>query len=157
MPLKILLDTNVIIHREAYKASHLAIGQLFKWIDTLKYTKCIHPITEKEIRSHANADTVKSMDLKLESYHVLKTTAPVHPLIQNIIDNEDKNQNDINDSLLLNELIQDRVDAFITEDKKIKVKAYTLGISDKLFSISHFVEKTVAEHPDLVNYKVLSV
>lgn len=61
--MRVLLDTNVVIHREAYKASHLSIGQLFKWLDELKCTKCIHPITETEIKSHANQETVKSMGI----------------------------------------------------------------------------------------------
>ena len=61
--MRVLLDTNVVIHREAYKASHLSIGQLFKWLDELKCTKCIHPITEAEIKSHANQETVKSMGI----------------------------------------------------------------------------------------------
>lgn len=155
--MKVLLDTNVIIHREAYKTSHLAIGQLFKWLDQLKYTKCIHPITATELRSHANADTVRSMGIKLEAYHELKTTAPVSPLIQHFLDDSDKTLNDRNDSLLLNEVIQGRVDVFITEDRNIHRKAAGIGCSDRVFTISHFVEKAVAEHPDLVNYKVLAV
>ena len=155
--MKVLLDTNVIIHREAYKTSHLAIGQLFKWLDQLKYTKCVHPITAAELRSHANADTVRSMGIKLEAYHELKTTAPVAPGIQQILDQTDKSSNDRNDSLLLNELVQGRVDIFITEDRNIHRKAAALGFSDRVFTISHFVEKTAAEHPDLVNYKVLAV
>lgn len=155
--MKILLDTNVIIHREAYKTSHLAIGQLFKWLDQLKYTKCIHPITALELASHANADTVRSMGIKLEAYHVLKTTAPIASGIQHFIDTTDKNQNDKNDSLLLNELVQGRVDAFITEDRNIHRKAQDLGVADDVFTISHFIEKAVSEHPALVNYKVLAV
>jgi predicted nucleic acid-binding protein len=155
--MKVLLDTNVIIHREAYKTSHLAIGQLFKWLDQLKFTKCVHPITATELRSHANADTVRSMGIKLEAYHELRTKAPVSPLIQSFLDNADKTLNDRNDSLLLNEVVQGRVDIFITEDRNVHQKAATVGCSDRVFTISHFVEKAVAEHPDLVNYKVLAV
>lgn len=155
--MKVLLDTNIIIYREAYKTSQLAIGQLFSWLDQLKYTKTIHPITSAELQSHANADTVRTMGIKLEAYHALKTSAPVTPGIQNIIDHQDQNQNDINDSLLLNELAQGRVDAFITEDRNVHKKAAALGIVDKVFTISHFIETTAAEHPELVKYKVLAV
>ena len=155
--MKVLLDTNVIIHREAFKTSHIAIGQLFRWLDQLKYTKCIHPITGDELRSHANVDTVRSMGIKLEAYHDLKTAAPVTPLIQHFLDNADKTPNDRNDSLLLNEIVQNRVDIFITEDRNIHRKAAAIGCSDRVYTISNFVEKTVAEHPDLVNYKVLAV
>jgi len=155
--MKVLLDTNVIIHREAYKTSHLAIGQLFKWLDRLKYTKCVHPITAAELRSHANADTVRSMKIKLEAYHEVKTTAPVSPLIQHLLDTFDKTINDKNDTLLLNEVVQGRVDVLITEDRNIHRKAAMVGFSDRVFTISHFVEKAAVDHPDLVNYKVLAV
>src|SRR5690606_22736398 len=43
------------------------------------------------------------------------------------------------------------------EDKKIHKKAFELGIDNKVFTIDSFLEKTFAEHPDLVNYKVLNV
>lgn len=155
--MRVLLDTNVVIHREAYKTSHLSIGQLFRWLDELKYNKCIHPITEIEIKSHANQETVRSMGLKMESYYTLKTIAPVNKRIQTIIDTQDKTQNDINDSLLLNEVVENRVDIFITEDRKLHQKAAGIGVGDKIYTISHFVEKCMSEHPELVNYKVLSI
>ena len=77
--MRVLLDTNIIIHREAYKVSNLSIGQLFRWLDWLKYTKCIHPITIKEIGKFGNADVVRSMGIKMESYHELKTLHPSTP------------------------------------------------------------------------------
>ena len=69
----------------------------------------------------------------------------------------DKNDNDRNDTLLLNEVIEDRVDLFITEDRKLHKKAAMLNVSGKVYTISAFVEEMIAAHPDLVNYKVLSV
>ena len=47
--MKILLDTNIIIHREANRIYKPEIGQLFKWIDNLKYSKYIHPLTVEEL------------------------------------------------------------------------------------------------------------
>lgn len=49
MTLRILLDTNVIIHREANTVINKNIGTLFNWIDKLKYEKYIHPLTKEEI------------------------------------------------------------------------------------------------------------
>jgi hypothetical protein len=94
--MRVLLDTNIIIHREAYKASNLSIGQLYYWIDKLKYTKCVHPITEYELFKHTNPDTVQSMKIKLESYHILKTIAPLHEKIKQLSQEIDNDQNDIN-------------------------------------------------------------
>lgn len=58
---------------------------------------------------------------------------------------------------MLNEVFVGRVDILITEDKKIHKKANALGIQDKVYTIDSFLERTFAEHPDLVNYKVLNV
>ena len=112
--MRVLLDTNIIIHRESYKVSHLAIGQMFYWLDKLNYTKCIHPLTEVEISKFGDKEVVRSMGIKMESYHVLKTIAPMGTVVKALSDGTDKNENDRNDTMLLNELFEDRVDIFIT-------------------------------------------
>jgi len=155
--MRVLLDTNIIIHREAYKVSHIAIGQLFRWLDLLKYTKCIHPITEAEIDKFGDKVAVRSLGIKMESYHILKTVAPLNVAVKALSDAVDKNDNDRNDTLLLNEVAEDRVDIFITEDRKLHSKANGLGLADRVYTISSFVEKEIAAHPELVDYKVLSV
>ena len=62
-----------------------------------------------------------------------------------------------NDTLIINELYCGRVDALITEDKKLLVKGSFLDISDRVFTIDAFLEKVTAENPELADYKVLSV
>lgn len=155
--MRVLLDTNIIIHREAFKVSHISIGQLFLWLDKLGHTKCIHPITEAEINKFGDQQVVRSMGIKMESYHLLKTLAPMGAALQALSDEMDKNGNDRNDTLLLNEVVEDRVDLFITEDRKLHRKAVLLGFAEKVYTISSFIEEAIAAHPDLVNYKVLSV
>jgi hypothetical protein len=155
--MKALLDTNIIIHRETYKIINQDIGILFKWLDKGKYTKCIHPITVDEILKNSNKQTVDTLKIKLESYYLLKTVAPLADAVRIISEKIDNNPNDINDSRLINEVFSERVDILITEDKKIHKKAELLNISDKVFNIDSFLEKVVSENPDLVNYKVLSV
>lgn len=155
--MKVLLDTNIIIHREASTVVNKDIGQLFKWVDRLRYTKCVHPITVEELKKNLDPKTVRTMSVKLESYNVLQTLAPSNDLIEEIGRRIDKNQNDINDSKLVNEVYSDRVDFLITEDKKIHTKAALLGISNKVFRIEGFLEKLISENPNFVDYKVLSV
>ena len=155
--MRVLLDTNIFIHREASHVVHEDIGTLFNWLDRLKFIKCIHPVTIQEIRQHADEKLLNTMEVKLKSYHIIKTKAPTNSQIQKIIDNYDRNENDINDSRLLNELISDRVDIFITEDRKIHTKANILSASDRVFTIDSFLEKVAAENPQLVDYKILSV
>ncbi len=155
--MKILLDTNIIIHREANRVVKNEIGILFNWLDKLHYTKCVHPLTSREIDKNPNKDTVKTMQIKLANYYSLKTEAPLHDDVRVVADKFDKNENDRNDTSLLNEVYNHRVDILITEDKKIHAKALELNISSRVFYINTFLEKVTEENPDLVNYKVLAV
>ncbi len=155
--MKVLLDTNIIIHREASRILNQDIGVLFKWLDKGKYTKCVHPVTIQEIKKNSNTDTAKSIAVKMESYEVLITTTPLSPEVIKISSQVDVNENDSNDTVLLNEVFTERIDFLITEDRKIHKKAELLGISDRVFKIDSFLEKVVSENPGLVDYKVLSV
>ncbi len=155
--MKALLDTNIVIHREASRILNVDIGVLFRWLDKGKYIKCVHPITIEEIKKNSNQQTADTLGIKLESYEVLKTTTPLAEKVIIVSSKVDVNQNDINDTILLNEIYCERIEFLITEDKKIHTKASMLGISDRVFKIDSFLEKVVSENPDLIDYKVLSV
>ncbi len=155
--MKALLDTNIIIHREAGRIVQQDIGILFRWLDRAKYIKCIHPVTIEEIRKNPNIITVETFMAKLNSYEQIQIPSPLQTKVKEISDKFDINENDINDSILLNEVYSGRVDILITEDKKIHLKAEKLGIGEQVFKIDSFLEKIFSEHPDLVNYKVLNV
>lgn len=155
--MKALLDTNIIIHREANKIVSQDIGILYRWLDRGQYTKCIHSATIAEVKKNPNKETVDLFLVKLESYEVIDIPSPLQDEVKNVSDQFDTTDNDIVDTVLLNEVFVGRVDILITEDKKIHKKALELGIQDKVFTIDSFLEKTFAEHPELVNYKVLNV
>ena len=155
--MKALLDTNIIIHREANRIVSQDIGILFRWLDRGQYTKCIHSATIEEIKKNLNKETVDLFLVKLESYEVVDIPSPLQKEINVVSERYDTTDNDKTDTMLLNEVYVGRVDLLITEDKKIHRKALELGIQDKVFTIDSFLEKTFAEHPELVNYKVLNV
>lgn len=155
--MKVLLDTNIVIHRETSRIVNEDIGQLFRWLDKLKYEKVLHPITAAEINKYKVLDVLKSFQVKLQSYIVLQTTAPLHKEVVDNIVPLDSTENDSNDTLLINEVYCDRVDLLITEDENIHKKANLLSISDRVFTIDSFLKRVVIEHPALVDYKVLSV
>jgi predicted nucleic acid-binding protein len=155
--MKILLDTNIIIHREANKILNPEIGQLFNWIDKLKYSKYIHPLTIEELNRNKDEKTVETMNIKIQSYNSIKNIAPLGKTILDVSANIDTLENDINDTKILNEVFEDRVDILISEDKKIHTKAGMLGISNRVFKIQSFLEKVTSENPDLVDYKILAV
>jgi predicted nucleic acid-binding protein len=155
--MKALLDTNIVIHRETSKIVNENIGTLFHWLDRLQHAKIVHPITADELKRHSDKEVVRTIGIKLESYQVLKTVAPLHSDVESVSNNIDTTDNDKNDTLLLNEVYCSRVDLLITEDKKIHKKALSLGIDDKVFRIDSFIEKAITENPSLVDYKTLSV
>lgn len=155
--MRLLLDTNIIIHREASTVVNQDIGVLFNWIDKLGYQKCVHPTTIAEIQKHQDPKVVKTMSVKLGSYNQMQTEAPVGQQVKLVSDKIDKNENDWNDTKILNEVFCERIDALITEDRKIHHKANLLGISDRVFTIDAFLEKVNSENPKLTDYKVLSV
>ena len=155
--MKALLDTNIIIHREANKIVSQDIGILYRWLDRGLYTKCIHSATIEEVKKNPCKETVDLFLVKLESYEIIDIPSPLQDEVKTVSRHFDTTENDKIDTILLNEIFVERVDILITEDKKIHRKAKELGIKDKVFTIDSFLEKTFAEHPELINYKVLNV
>jgi predicted nucleic acid-binding protein len=120
--MKVLLDTNIIIHREASKIYNLDIGQLFNWLDKLKYDKYIHPLTIQELNRYKDQNSLKTMNIKIESYNQLKHQAPLSETIKQVSQQVDSQENDLNDTQILNEVFENRVDILISEDKKYILK-----------------------------------
>src|SRR5690348_16818725 len=120
--MKTLLDTNIVIHREASHVVRKDIGILFRWLDKLHYTKCVHFATVLEINKYNEKRTRETLNIKLDSYNVLQVQSALNPAVQSVASTIDITPNDHNDTLLLNELYNERVDLLITEDKKIRLK-----------------------------------
>ncbi|MEP0900551.1 hypothetical protein [Nodosilinea sp. FACHB-13] len=74
--MRVLLDTNILIHRESRKVLKSEIGVLFNWLDKLKYQKCIHPLSLEELESHKDPEVVNTIKAKIKNYNLLKTLAP---------------------------------------------------------------------------------
>ncbi|HEY8781055.1 MAG TPA: PIN domain-containing protein [Mucilaginibacter sp.] len=155
--MNILLDTNIIIHREASKVINPNIGLLFYWIDRLKHVKVIHPVTVEELNRNIDSKTVETMNIKIKSYRLIRNEAPLTAEIKKVSAQIDTTANDLNDTKILNEIYANRIDILISEDKKIHAKAKLLSIDDRVFTIQKYLEKVISENPELVNYKVLAV
>lgn len=156
MSLRVLLDTNVLIHREARTVVREDIGLLFQWLDKLGYDKCVHPDCLKEIKKHADPDVVRTLGIKLGSYRVLKTRATEGLHIAKLRA-ADRTPNDAVDTSIIAELAAERVDIIISEDRGLHRKARDLGIDLSVFTIDGFLEKVTAENPALADYRVLAI
>lgn len=154
--MRILLDTNIIIHREASKVHFNEIGVLFRWLDTLGYEKWVHHLSIKEIESHKDPEVVHTMKVKIQNYKIhqfdSEDSEPITKLRLG-----DKNINDEIDTSILKEVFQDKFDLLITQDKNIFRKSAKLGIDSKVFSIESFLGMVNKEFPEFKDYKVLAV
>jgi predicted nucleic acid-binding protein len=154
--MRVLLDTNILIHREASTVVRRDIGNVFFWLDKLRHDKLAHPVSIAEIEKHQDEKVRNSFRAKLQSYNILKTTAPLSPQAQGFAAT-DRSENDRNDTIIINEVFTNRADLLITEDRGVHTKAGILGIADRIFTIDGFLEKVSAENPALVDYSVLAI
>jgi hypothetical protein len=152
-----LLDTNILIHREAATVVREDIGTLFYWLDRLNVEKWIHPASVEEIELHEDARVRRSFAAKLGSYRTMQAPAVLAAEVAALGAALDRIDNDRRDTRILNELYVDHADLLITEDRGIAKKAARLGIAERVFTIDAFLEKVAAEHPDLLDYRVLSI
>lgn len=155
---KVLLDTNIIIHRENDRVSNYDIGRLYYWIDRLKLTKVIHPLTEEEIGKCGDTKHLEVLKVKLQAYEKIYTRAVPTSDFYNYLKNfPEKTENDRVDNQFLYEVYSERVNMLITEDKRMRNKAKALGIGNKVFSIEQFINEATQKHPSLIEYKTLNV
>lgn len=155
--MRALIDTNILIHRETKDPIVPDIGTLFFWLDRLGYKVCIHPLTKTEISRNQDKQTVSAFDIKMQSYQLMRVPTEIHSQVKKICDTIDFTPNDINDTKMLDEVFCDRVDIFITEDKKIHEKATLLGIAEKVFTINNFLYYVKQQVPELIDYDVLAI
>lgn len=154
--MRVLLDTNILIHREAAAVIRDDIGDLFLWLDRVRAEKCIHPDSIEEIRKHQDKQVVRSFEAKLRSYVHLRTIARDTPAIAQLRES-DRTTNDSIDTDLIREVVAGRVDLLLSEDRRVHAKAKLLGIPGRVKRIDNFLEQIVRQHPELVDYSVLSV
>jgi predicted nucleic acid-binding protein len=152
-----LLDTNILIHREAATIVRQDIGVLFNWLDRLGWEKWVHPASLDEISRHQDPRVRQSFSAKLASYRIIQAVAPLATAVRAATDTIDTTENDRIDTSILNELFVEHADVLITEDRGIAAKARRLGIEDRVLTIEEFLEKATAENPGLIDYKVLGV
>ena len=154
--MKVLLDTNIVIHRENVKVTNPSIGLLFYWLDKLHYDKYVHPWSVEELKRYKDKNMQELYKTKLPAYTILKSiSVPQENFLAQLP--KEESANDKIDHQLLCEVFNCRVDLLITEDKKLREKAQKLGIGQKVYSINEFVSEKTEEYPELISYKMLSV
>ena len=155
--IRLLLDTNIIVYRESDNVYKENIGNLFNVIDNNpEMVKFIHPIIKKELLQNIYDEKRKLLVERLKCYNMMeKTSSRVNDRITAITLSINKDENDVIDDIILNEIYNENAEILITEDKKIKQKALILGIENKVQSIEEFIYKNKLVKK--VNHNILDI
>ena len=79
--MKALLDTNIIIRREAATDVSQDIGLLYRWLDKGRYLKCVHSATIDEIKKNPNTSTASSFLAEQDSYETIEIPSPIQDAV----------------------------------------------------------------------------
>ncbi len=153
----ILLDTNIVIHRESSNNIAYEVIQLYKSLDKLKVNKYILEEIKEELKKYNNKTIVENMLAKMEAYNCLQSAAINDDFFIKTLSKYATDDNSKIDNLFLYQIYKGRVDFFITDDKGILSKAKDLYLSDCVFSTNDFLSLVEKKYPSLIPYKVLSV
>ena len=153
----VLLDTNIVIHRESSNNIAYEVIQLYRELDNLKATKCILGDIKTEIKKYKDKQVVDNMLAKLGAYCSVEAREIVDPNFEKVISKHSKDDNSIIDNKFLYLVYKGVVDYLITDDKGILRKAEELKIDDFVLSASSFLRIVEEKYPSLIEYKVLSV
>lgn len=155
--MRILLDTNILIYREANASTNYSIGHLFRWLDKLNHIKIIHPLSIDELKKAYDGYNEESLKNKISSYQTLPNILFPTPEFLSYISHYSNQGHDVTDNCLLFEVFVGRVDILITQDEKMHHKAKDLGIENRVYYINSFIAKCSMENPTLIEYDMLSV
>lgn len=155
--IRLLLDTNIIVYRESDNVYKENIGNLFNIIDNSpEIVKFIHPIIKKELLQNIYDKKRNLLLERLKCYNMLEKVSPkMNNKITAITSLMNKDDNDVIDDIILNEIYNGNAEILITEDKKIKYKALRLGIEGKVQSIEEFIYKNKSIKK--VNHNILDI
>lgn len=134
--MRILLDTNIIIHREDDKILSDKLQSLMKTISALNENILVHPLSIDDIKNDNNFNRKEIILSKIKSYNILASPPiPVKDGSFKETVGETLRGNEEIDNNILYAVYKDAADFLITEDKGIHKKAIRLKIKDRVLTI----------------------
>ena len=153
----VLLDTNIVIHRESSNNIAYEVMKLYNLMDKLKITKYLHEDVNDELSKHSNQKIKEAILSKMAAYNILPSLSIDDDYFSEIVQKYGDNDNSKIDNKFLYQVYKGKVDFFITEDKTLIQKARDLYLDDVVLSYTDFLKKIEELYPSMINYPVLSV
>jgi hypothetical protein len=147
--MRILIDTNIIIHREDNREVPSSLQTLTRILNELSVHVLTHPFSIKEIEKNKDQNRRSIALSKIKTYQTLDNP-PDYSDDMNFCSSvgAPKNTNDIVDNALLYCVFKDAVDFLLTEDRGIHKKAIDVGLTDRVFDIDEALEYFKKLKPD---------
>lgn len=154
-----LIDTNIFIKRESSNNATNETMHLYNWFRELNIEVYLHELTKEEIQNHIKRDVVNNLLTKTESYQILRKSnfTTKSKDFDEVINKYNTKDNHEIDNQMLFEVFSGHVSLLITDDNLMHEKARKLYISDRVKRTNECLEIFETEHPDLINYQVLSI
>ncbi len=156
--MKILYDTNILIHIQDPKELSPNLQALLTIIREHGHQEFIHPASRKDIENDNDIGRRRITLSKLRGYPPLPSPPKPDDHFVSLVGTP-TNSHDENDNEILFSLKKNLVDFLITEDKGIRKKAIQLDIDDRVFSIASALEyfqrlynRNVPQHSLLKKY-----
>jgi len=137
----LLLDTNIFIYREDDRIISQSVSDLFTLLNTLSVDIFIHPASVADIRRDSDPKRREIMLSKIRTYRELASPPSLARDSGFVaLVGEPRNPQDAVDNEILYAVSKGAVDFLVTEDSGIHQKAFTAGISDRVFHIDDALE-----------------
>lgn len=153
----VLLDTNIVIHRESGNNVSYEVMQLYNLLEKLKVNKFLHEDIKDELRKYKDVKTREVMLSKVETYNIISSLEIDDQFFNSVVSKYSSNDNSVVDNKFLYQIYKGKVDYFITDDKTLIQKANDLYLGDVVLSGFDFLKKIEESYPSLIKYSVLSV
>ncbi|MDY3761629.1 MAG: ASCH domain-containing protein [Candidatus Onthovivens sp.] len=153
----VLLDTNIVIHRESSNNIAYEVIQMYRLLDQLKINKYLHEDIKVELSKYEDIKIKKIMLSKIEAYTILSSLKVNNSFFESVVSKYGSNDNSEIDNKFLFQVFMGKVDFFITEDRTLIQKAKELYLNDVVLTCSDFLKLIEEQYPSLIDYPVLSV
>lgn len=131
--MRILIDTNILIHLEDNKVINKRFATFYRLAITNNCKVMYHPqAIPIDLNRDKDINRKRITKSKLQKYEKLTDYSNLDENFNNLVGC--KKENDIIDNLQLYQVSKNYVDYFITEDKEIHSKAQKIGIENKVIN-----------------------
>jgi predicted nucleic acid-binding protein len=151
--MRILIDTNILIHREDPTMLPENLQKLLRIIRENKHVIIVHPASIQDIENDTDAERRKVMISKLKSYPLLESPPAADRVFLSMIGK--LNANEEPDNTILCAVYKNAVDILITEDRGILGKALKVGIEDRVMNIDSAVGYFESLHKNSFSHVML--